>query len=224
MIKSIKIVILIFSCIFINNSFADISLGSTRIVISDGKNEGSVSAHNRDKINYLIQSWVLDENDKETDKFAITPPLFKLESNTSSSLRVVMVGDLPEDRESLYWLNVKFIPSTDKDINTNKLTFAVNNRIKVIYRPKSLSFSEPVEVFKRVSVRYIDGNIEFKNPTKYFINISEVKVNDVILKSPSYIEPESSVLVSVGNKKKPSRVGYTLIDDLGKLNLFQAEL
>ncbi|MEM8240129.1 fimbria/pilus periplasmic chaperone, partial [Morganella morganii subsp. sibonii] len=82
MIKSIKIVILIFSCIFINNSFADISLGSTRIVISDGKNEGSVSSHNRDKINYLIQSWVLDENDKETDKFAITPPLFKLESNT----------------------------------------------------------------------------------------------------------------------------------------------
>ncbi|HDS6845074.1 TPA: fimbria/pilus periplasmic chaperone, partial [Morganella morganii subsp. morganii] len=156
MIKSIKIVILIFSCIFINNSFADISLGSTRIVISDGKNEGSVSAHNRDKINYLIQSWVLDENDKETDKFAITPPLFKLESNTSSSLRVVMVGDLPEDRESLYWLNVKFIPSTDKNIDANKLTFAVNNRIKVIYRPKLLSFSEPVEVFKRVSVRYVD--------------------------------------------------------------------
>ena len=224
MIKLIKIVIFIFSCVFINNSVADISLGSTRVVISDGKNEGSVSAHNRDKTNYLIQSWVLDESDKETDNFVITPPLFKLESNTSSSLRVVMVGDLPKDRESLYWLNVKFIPSTDKNAKENRLTFAINNRIKIIYRPKSLSFSEPVEIFKKVTVRYIDGNIEFKNPTKYFINISEVKANDMVLKSPSYIKPESAELIPVKNNKKPSKVDYVFIDDLGKLNLFQANL
>ncbi|RUT66026.1 hypothetical protein CKG00_06125 [Morganella morganii] len=206
MIKLVKIVIFIFSCVFVNNSIADISLGSTRIVISDGKNEGSVSTHNRDKTNYLIQSWVLDENDKETNDFVITPPLFKLESNISSCLRVVMVGDLPQNRESLYWLNVKFIPSTDKNVKENRLTFAINNRIKVIYRPKSLSFSEPVDVFKKVTVRYVDGNIEFKNPTKYFVNISEVKANDMILKSPSYISPESAELLPVTNNKKPSKV------------------
>ncbi|MBA5806643.1 molecular chaperone [Morganella morganii] len=224
MIKIIKIFILIFSCVFISNSFADIYLGSTRIVISDGKNEGSVSTHNKDKKNYLIQSWVLDENDKESNEFIITPPLFKLDSNTSSSLRVTMVGNLPEDRESLYWLNVKFIPSMDKNLKINKLTLAVNNRIKIIYRPKSLSFSDPVDVFKQVTVRYIDGKIEFKNPTKYFINISEVKVGEDTLESPSYIRPESAELISLKSNKKPSGVNYSFIDDLGKLNLFKADL
>ncbi|HHQ6613303.1 TPA: molecular chaperone [Morganella morganii] len=224
MINLIKIVTLIFSCIFVSNSMADIYLGSTRVVISDGKNEGSVSTHNKDNKNYLIQSWILDENDKESNEFVITPPLFKLEGNTSSSLRVMMVGNLPADRESLYWLNVKFIPSTDKNLKVNKLIFAVNNRIKIIYRPKSLSFSDSVDVFKKVTVRYIDGKLEFKNPTKYFINISEVKVNDVILESPSYIRPESSEFIPLKNNKKPSAVNYTFIDDLGKLNLFKADL
>lgn len=224
MINLIKIVTLIFSCIFVSNSMADIYLGSTRVVISDGKNEGSVSTHNKDNKNYLIQSWILDENDKESNEFVITPPLFKLEGNTSSSLRVMMVGNLPADRESLYWLNVKFIPSTDKNLKVNKLTFAVNNRIKIIYRPKSLSFSDSVDVFKKVTVRYIDGKLEFKNPTKYFINISEVKANDVVLESPSYIRPESSEFISLKNNKKPSVVNYAFIDDLGKLNLFKADL
>ncbi|EMJ9773780.1 TPA: molecular chaperone [Morganella morganii] len=224
MIKLIKIVTLIFSCIFVSNSMADIYLGSTRVVISDGKNEGSVSTHNKDNKNYLIQSWILDENDKESNEFVITPPLFKLEGNTSSSLRVMMVGNLPADRESLYWLNVKFIPSTDKNLKVNKLTFAVNNRIKIIYRPKSLSFSDSVDVFKKVTVRYVNGKLEFKNPTKYFINISEVKANDVVLESPSYIRPESSEFIPLKNNKKPSVVNYTFIDDLGKLNLFKADL
>ncbi|WP_274369235.1 fimbrial biogenesis chaperone [Morganella morganii] len=224
MINLIKIVTLIFSCIFVSNSMADIYLGSTRVVISDGKNEGSVSTHNKDNKNYLIQSWILDENDKESNEFVITPPLFKLEGNTSSSLRVMMVGNLPVDRESLYWLNVKFIPSTDKNLKVNKLTFAVNNRIKIIYRPKSLSFPDSVDVFKKVTVRYIDGKLEFKNPTKYFINISEVKANDVVLESPSYIRPESSEFIPLKNNKKPSVVNYAFIDDLGKLNLFKADL
>lgn len=92
----------------------------------------------------------------------------------------------------------------DKNLKINKLTLAVNNRIKIIYRPKLLSFSDPVDVFKQVTVRYIDGKIEFKNPTKYFINISEVKVGDDTLESPSYIRPESAELISLkSNKNHP---------------------
>ncbi|WP_054426212.1 fimbrial biogenesis chaperone [Morganella morganii] len=224
MIKFIKTIIFVFSCIFTSYSVAETYLGATRVVISDGKNEGSTSIHNKDKLNYLIQSWVLDENDQETNDIVITPPLFKLEGNTSSSIRVVMVGEPPADRESLYWLNVKFIPSTDKNLKINKLTFAVNNRIKIIYRPKLLSFTDPVDIFKKVSIRYVDGKIEFKNPTKYFINISEVKVNDDVLKTPSYIKPESSEFILLKNNKKPSTVNYAFIDDLGKLNIFKADL
>ncbi|WP_082970622.1 molecular chaperone [Morganella psychrotolerans] len=145
----------LFISIFVNISYAGISLGSTRVVISDGKNEGSINVHNKNDSNYLIQSWVLDESEKSTEDFVLTPPLFKLNSNTSNSLRVLLVKDLPQDKESLYWLNVKFIPSTNKNDDANKLTFAINNQVKIIYRPKSLSGNEMVEEFKKITIKKI---------------------------------------------------------------------
>jgi P pilus assembly chaperone PapD len=45
--------------------------------------------------------------------FLITPPLFRLNAKEDNVLRVVRTGgNLPEDRESLYWLNIKAIPSS----------------------------------------------------------------------------------------------------------------
>ncbi|HCM63915.1 MAG TPA: long polar fimbrial chaperone LpfB [Morganella sp. (in: Bacteria)] len=209
---------------FINTSYAGISLGATRVVISDGRNEGSINVHNKNDSNYLIQSWVLDEGEKSTEDFVLTPPLFKLNANTSNSLRVLLVKDLPQDKESLYWLNVKFIPSTNKNDDSNKLTFAVNNQVKIIYRPKSLSGNEMVEEFKKVVIRKTGDNLEFTNPTKYYISISEIIVDKNQLMAPSYISPDSSVLVSLNDNRSASKVEYTFVDDLGKLNLFEINL
>ncbi|OBU07387.1 molecular chaperone [Morganella psychrotolerans] len=222
--KSAKILLVIFSFLFFNTSFADISLGSTRVVISGGKNEGTVNVHNKDIGSYLIQSWVLDENDKASEDFVLTPPLFKLNANTSNSLRIMLVKDLPQDKELLYWLNVKFIPSSDKDDKSNKLTFAINNQIKLIYRPESISNHDMVDEFKKITIKRTGENLEFKNPTKHFINFSEVKADGVSLKIPSYIQPESSVSLPLKDRKKISKVEYVFIDDLGKLNLFETSL
>ncbi|GAA0327728.1 molecular chaperone [Morganella psychrotolerans] len=211
----------LFISIFVNISYAGISLGSTRVVISDGKNEGSINVHNKNDSNYLIQSWVLDESEKSTEDFVLTPPLFKLNSNTSNSLRVLLVKDLPQDKESLYWLNVKFIPSTNKNDDANKLTFAINNQVKIIYRPKSLSGNEMVEEFKKITIKKSGDNLKFTNPTKYYISISEILVDKKSLMAPSYISPESDVLVSLKGNNSVSKVEYTFVDDLGKLNLFE---
>ncbi|WP_413496017.1 molecular chaperone [Morganella psychrotolerans] len=219
--KLTRILAFVLMSFFINSGYAGISLGSTRVVISDGKNEGSINVHNKNDSSYLIQSWVLDESEKSTEDFVLTPPLFKLNANTSNSLRVLLVKDLPQDKESLYWLNVKFIPSTNKNDDANKLTFAINNQVKVIYRPESLSGNEMVEEFKKVIIKKSGDNLKFINPTKYYISISEILVDKKSLMAPSYISPESDILVSLKGNNSVSKVEYTFVDDLGKLNLFE---
>lgn len=47
---------------------------------------------------------------------------------------------LPADRESLFWMNVKAIPSLDEKLaNENTLQIAIQSRIKLFYRPSGLS-------------------------------------------------------------------------------------
>lgn len=206
-------------------SHAGILLGSTRVVIENGRNEGSVNVHNREDNNYLIQSWVLDKNELPTDDIALTPPLFKLNANTSNALRIVITKDLPQDKETLYWLNVKFIPSVKKsNLDNNSLSFALNNRIKIIYRPESLSGESINQIFDEVIIQKSGNALKIINPTKYFINISEISINKHSIKSPSYITPETEISLDLPKNNNTGNIEYVLIDDLGKLNTFSVTI
>jgi fimbrial chaperone protein len=49
-------------------------------------------------------------------------------------------NQLPQDRESLFWMNVKAIPSMDKSkLSDNTLQLAIISRIKLYYRPAKLA-------------------------------------------------------------------------------------
>jgi P pilus assembly chaperone PapD len=51
-------------------------------------------------------------------------------------------GSLPEDRESVFWLNVKSIPATDDSVpHNNVLQVVVKSRLKLFYRPAGLEGS-----------------------------------------------------------------------------------
>lgn len=65
--------------------------------------------------------------------FIITPPLFRLDPGKNNILRIVnTTPGLPQDRESVYWVNVKAIPSkSDDSENKNVLQIAVRTRIKL---------------------------------------------------------------------------------------------
>ncbi|HAE79126.1 molecular chaperone [Morganella morganii] len=221
MMKHIKLIIIMIFISLSQFSYAGILLGSTRVVIENGRNEGSVNVHNREDNNYLIQSWVLDKSEVPTDDIALTPPLFKLNANTSNALRIVITKDLPQDRETLYWLNVKFIPSVKKsNLDNNSLSFALNNRIKIIYRPESLSGESINQAFEKIIIKKSGNALKIKNPTKYFINISEISINNKNIKNPGYIEPETEVSLDLPGNNKNGNLEYILIDDLGKLNTF----
>jgi P pilus assembly chaperone PapD len=54
-----------------------------------------------------------------------------------NTLRIIDAtnNQLPQDRETLFWMNVKAIPSMDKSKLDNTLQLAIISRIKLYYRP-----------------------------------------------------------------------------------------
>lgn len=124
---------------------AGVIIGGTRVVYDGNKKEASIDVNNPDKTPYLIQSWVETLNGgAEKAPFIITPPLYRLDGGQQNIERVVVTGNLPQDKESLYWLNIKAIPSAPKKDNT--LQIAIKTRIKLIYRPAGLKSQQPQEL------------------------------------------------------------------------------
>lgn len=117
---------------------AGVVVGGTRVIYDGAKKESSINVSNPDNNVYLIQSWV--DGAGKTDKalFIVTPPLFRLDSNQQNILRIVRAGgNLPQNKESMFWLNIKSIPSANKS-QENTLQIAVKTRIKLIFVPLAL--------------------------------------------------------------------------------------
>lgn len=125
---------------------ANIVLGGTRLIYPGGEREITLPLSNKGATPALVQSWIDDgatgatpENSKVP--FLIMPPITRIEGQASQTLRILYNGTaLPEDRESLFWLNVLEVPPvTPESKDKNNLLVAIQSRIKVFYRPAKLT-------------------------------------------------------------------------------------
>lgn len=110
------------------------------------KNNAVITVENKDQNNNIVQSRlsVVDAASPAKDAFIITPPLFRLKAGEKGFVRVVRSGKkLPDDRESMFWLNIKGIPATEYVPDKNVVQFAINSKIKLIYRPAALKGNTP---------------------------------------------------------------------------------
>lgn len=195
---------------------AGVVVGGTRLIYDGGKKESSLSVSNPDKSPYLIQSWVdTVQEGGEKAPFIITPPLFRLDGAQKNVLRVVRTGgNLPTDKESLYWLNIKSIPSASKDINQNTLQIAVKTRIKLIYRPQDLN-AKPEEVADKLTWSRSGNSLKVTNPTPFYMNFQQVKVAGNPVKDVTYVAPGSIATFPMPVGGNSSSVSWKIINDYG---------
>ncbi|MEH3170424.1 molecular chaperone [Enterobacter quasiroggenkampii] len=196
---------------------AGVIVGGTRVIYNGDKKETSLSVKNPDKSSYLIQSWSdAGENSADKSPFMVTPPLFRLGSGQENTLRIIRTGgNLPEDRESLYWMNIKSIPATEKQDNANTLQIAVKTRIKLIYRPTSLT-QQPEALTGKLRWQRSGNTLTVTNPTAYYMNFSKLKVGTGVVTDATYVEPMSSASFTLPINASGD-VTWTLIDDFGSV-------
>ncbi|RCX00332.1 MULTISPECIES: type 1 fimbria chaperone FimC [Kosakonia] len=176
-LKSGWIISLLLSIALPVKAAGGIALGATRVIYPAGDKQTSLSISNSDgKARFLVNSWVENSHGEKEKTFVVTPPLFVSEPESENTLRIIYAGQpLPDDRESLFWLSVKAIPSVNKENATDKnvLQLAVLSRIKLFVRPKSLS-GLTEDASAKLQFSRLDKHLNITNPSAYYITLVNV--------------------------------------------------
>ncbi|HHT0552360.1 TPA: fimbrial biogenesis chaperone [Klebsiella michiganensis] len=185
-LKKIAVSLLLMS----TSAISGVEIGGTRLIYNGTGHQAAISVSNPDNTPYLIQSWVSkNENSDDGDSlFVTTPPLFKLNPYAQNSVRVMLVGNaVPQDRESVYWLNIKSIPSSSAEAK-NELLIAVKSKMKLFYRPAGLK-GDPSLAYQQLTFSAAGGKLSVHNPTPYSVSLYDVKVNGKELAKPPMVLP-----------------------------------
>ena len=190
---------------------AGVNVGSTRVVYQSKEKEANLALSNSgdDGVPYLVQSWVspFDDRDASADEFIVTPPLFRLDAKSQNILRIIATNaqNLPDDKESLFLLNVKAIPAkSEEQRNQNVLQIALKTTIKLFYRPANLKGTLP-EAVEKLQWRAEGGKLTVHNPSGYNVVVSELLINNSASKGmPEVIKPGSTATTPIALKNSDS--------------------
>ncbi|MFG1173420.1 molecular chaperone [Erwiniaceae bacterium CAU 1747] len=132
------------------SSYAGIQVDATRVIYKGADKSASLPIQNDASEAYMVQTW-LDTGDKsqvpKNLPIVVVPPILKMDAGKTAILRFIYSGTgLPQDKETLLWINVQEIPPGPK--RDNVLQIAVRTRIKLFYRPDSLNTSLEKQVEK----------------------------------------------------------------------------
>ncbi|MDN8542200.1 molecular chaperone [Erwinia sp. BC051422] len=202
----------------ISGANAGVIIGGSRLIYEGNKKEKAIGIENPDTSPYLIQSWVEDEQGntiKDTPPFIVTPPLFRMDGGQKNLLRIIRgARALPQDKESLYWLNIKSIPSSSEE-NRNTLQIAVRSRLKLIYRPDALS-GETAEKHTDELVWKTEGTtLTVTNPSDYYMNFMFIKINNNSITEGGLVAPRSSATFKLPASNVAGSISWKLINDYG---------
>ncbi|EEP96774.1 fimbrial chaperone protein [Yersinia aldovae ATCC 35236] len=211
------IAVQIISLMFISNAaYAGVIITGSRLIYDSSKKEASVAIRNPDEgMPYLIQSWVDNYSSNNTQKppFVVTPPLFRLDGKQENILRVMLTGGaLPNDKESIFWVNIKAIPATQKNA-VNRLSISINSKMKLIYRPRNL-FNGASEAYKKVTFSRVNNQLQITNPTPYYISFSRIYINNQPIKESVMVSPFDKKVLSqpIGAS---AQISWGTINDYG---------
>ncbi|HAT8015157.1 fimbria/pilus periplasmic chaperone [Citrobacter rodentium NBRC 105723 = DSM 16636] len=202
----------------ISQAKAGVALGATRVIYPAGQKQVQLAVtNNDDNSTYLIQSWVENADGVKDNRFVVTPPLFAMQGKKENTLRILDAtnNQLPQDRESLFWMNVKAIPSMDKSkLSENTLQLAIISRIKLYYRPAGLPIP-PDSAAEKLKFRRSTDALTLINPTPYYLTVTELTAGNRSLEN-ALVPPlgEARVKLPAGAS---GEITYKTINDYGAL-------
>lgn len=207
------------------NVNAAIGLDRTRVVFDGSKDAASMTiTNNNTQLPYLAQGWIEDEQgNKITSPLIVLPPVQRLEPGKKSQVKVQAlpaVKSLPQDRETVYYFNLREIPPrSDK---ANSLQIALQTRIKLFYRPASIvpsqqERSDPWQ--KQLILTREADDFQVNNPTPYYITLIDARSSKEGKTSPGFeplmVPPKGTLKLGVSAAALGSKPWLTYVNDYG---------
>ena len=209
-----------------------IALESTRVIYpGSAKNGITFTVTNRTEQTYLLQSRVVPwestaEEPTETSvaaPFIVIPPLVRFASDEALSLRIRLTkNDLPTDRESVFGLSLKAIPSQSAPSSLSaesgaRMVLALQNNLKLFYRPQGLVVMD--ENARALALQFTRKGTQLtvQNPTPYYVTLGEVRLGSevVALGEQRMLQPFSTAIFDCA-VTQPTQLSWQIIDDMGR--------
>ncbi|MEJ5073152.1 fimbria/pilus periplasmic chaperone [Enterobacter ludwigii] len=226
------------------SSLADIVINGTRVIYPEKEKEVNVRLTNEGTRPLLVQSWLDKGEAQESPEninvpFIINPPVSRIDAKKGQVLRIsYLKGELPKDRESVFYLNVLEVPpkmkaqAADKksengaaekseDTSASRLQLAFRTRIKLFWRPDSVSAQPVAEQVKKIDWQIVNGTngwaIKAVNNSPYYFTFSQIKVAGQLMKVGMVAPMSSAEFSPTGKTAKPtaSTVEFSWINDYG---------
>ena len=199
---------------------ASIIINGTRVIYDAGAKTTPVNITNAGDKPSLAQIWI-DKGDNQADPstlkvpFIVNPPVIRIDPGKGQTVKLFYVDNiLPNDKESVFWLNVLDIPPNEHDI-PNQLQVAFRTRIKIFYRPTGLQGSAQ-DAPKKLVWSYKDSkHVNVNNPTPYYVSLDSFTVNGVKGNGGMVWPQSTSELMTTDNINSVGKVHYRAINDYG---------
>jgi len=220
---------------------ASVIVQGTRFIYPSDAKHINLQLSNEDAHPNIVQAWADIDNplsDPETADapFIITPPMFRMEPKTGQTVRMMLISDdLPQDRESIFYLNILQIPPRlTEHADRNQMLVMLRNRLKMFYRPPSIigKVSDLGSQLRfHVTQEGQDWPINAHNPTDYYATLmaGEVQAGDrILVLNAEMLAPFSQGKWRIAKAgllpDLPLRIRAALVDDYGAQNphAFQA--
>ncbi|EOF5099664.1 fimbrial chaperone [Salmonella enterica] len=218
--RLIKFILPVALFFYTAQSLAGIVVGGTRVIFPGSAADTTISVYNKETtLPYLIQVWVdpFNKDDKSKPPFTVIPPVSRLEPGQEKVLRIVKVaGELPKDRESVFWLNVKNIPPSSDKKDTSTLEIAIKTRIKLFWRPATITLI-PEKAVAKVKWHKQGNKLVVENPNPIHINVMDVIVDgkDVPL---NMIRPFETLTLALPAGVSGHSLVWRFINDYGAIS------
>lgn len=160
-----------------SQSYAAIAMDRTRVIFNGDQKALSINISNQNKqLPYLAQSWIEDEHGNKTENaLTILPPVQRVEPGAKSQVKIQTLAGaklLPQDRETLFYFNLREIPPrSDK---ANVLQLALQTRVKLFYRPVGIipKQTDVASTWQNDLTLTKQGNdYQVSNPSPYYITL-----------------------------------------------------
>lgn len=202
----------------LSTSYASgIQVGRTRIIYEANKKEVALPLINKEKeLPWLVQSWIDTGDEKQRGPFIITPPLFRIDPQKEQSLRISWSGAaIANDRESLFYLNVRTIPAIEKtDDKQNVLRLIYKTRLKLFWRPQGLR-GTPGETCKNLEFSQQGDSLVVTNHGDYYSIFDSVRIGNVTLRNADLVAPKSSATIAMPKSTVGQSISWRCITDYG---------
>ena len=204
---------------------AAINIDRTRIIFDAADKSSSVILTNQSRqLPYLAQSWIENaQGIKDNNYLMALPPMQRIEAGEKSQVRLMKLDtarQLPTDRETLFYFNVREVPP--RSHLENVMQVAIQSRIKLFFRPEAIKARDGDIWQNHLQVSRTGQTLSISNPTPYYITIGFLGGDN----HRSFEKFDSLMVAPFGHEQYTPPTGYHgheyilgFIDDYGGLNM-----